>query len=138
MRNADTTSKLILIAGCAVLAAGCVPVPLPPTKEVDIPACARTAFPANERIDAATVDKYAGTYSTNTQKLTVRRDEHRLLVEQTGYGTRELTTDNLDSGTWRDGCGATYEFMLPPDGPGAMLNLTDPDGSKSRWRREGY
>lgn len=97
--------------------------------------CAITLFPTNIHVDAWSVDKFAGRYLNGSHSLAVRRDEHRLLVEGWTLGTRELTADNVESWTWHDGCGATYSFVLPPDGPGAWLKITLPDGSTSDWHR---
>jgi hypothetical protein len=120
----------------ALALAGCIPVPLPPTQERVLPACAAVHFPENEAIGPGTVDKFTGTYLTGRQTLVIRRDGHRLLAEQAGYGTRELNGASVESWTWQDGCGATYDFGVPSEGPSASLMLTDPDGSKTRWQRE--
>ena len=99
------------------------------------PQCAMIHFPTNIHVDAWSVDKFAGRYVRESDSLTVRRDEHRLLVDGWTLGTRELTADSVESWTWRDGCGATYAFVLPPDGPGAWLKITMPNGSISDWHR---
>ena len=97
--------------------------------------CASTVFAPDEHIGAWSVDKFAGRYSDGTNSLTVRRDDHRLLVEGWTLGTRQLTADSVESWTWRDGCGVRYEFQLPPDGPGAWLKVVMPDGAISNWHR---
>ena len=67
--------------------------------------------------------------------LVVLRDQHRLMVEGWVLGTRQLTAEDVESWTWRDGCGLRYAFMLPPDGPGAWLKVTMPDGRTTDWHR---
>ena len=58
------------------------------------------------------------------------------MVRRAGYGTRDLATENVESWKFQDGCGATYLFMLPPDGPGGMLTIHEPDGRASEWSRD--
>ena len=99
------------------------------------PACAQASFPVNESIGAWSVGKFAGRYLRGADTLLVRSDGHRLLVEGWALGLRELATDNLDSWHWRDGCGVRYEFMLPPDGPGAWLKVIATDGTTTDWHR---
>ena len=70
-----------------------------------------------------------------SEVLTVRRDNHRLLVEGWHLGRRELTATSVESRTWHDGSGVTYAFVLPPDGPGAWLKITLPDRAITDWRR---
>ena len=97
--------------------------------------CATATFPSDDRIAAWSVDKFAGRYMHGTDALTVRRDGHRLLIEGWTLGTRQLTAPSVESWTWHDGCGAVYAFTLPPDGPGAWLKITMPDGGSSDWHR---
>ena len=122
-------------------AAGCLyphPPPQPPAPELGRPAahCGDTIFPANPRIGAWSVDKFAGTYRRGQQALTVTRDNHRLLVTRPGFGTREVTAPSVESWQWNDGCGVQYRFTLPPDGPGAWLRITDVGGGVSDWQRQ--
>jgi hypothetical protein len=97
--------------------------------------CASTAYPPNDRIGPSSVDKFAGIYVHGTDRITVRRDAHRLLVEGWTLGVRELTAPSVESWSWHDGCGVRYEFVLPPDGPGAWLKVITPDGRTTDWRR---
>jgi hypothetical protein len=99
------------------------------------PQCASTLFPRNDQIAAWSVDKFAGRYTRGPDALTVRRDQHRLVVEGWTLGTRQLSAQSAESWTWNDGCGARYEFTLPPDGPGAWLKIVMPDGSTTDWHR---
>ncbi|HKG99764.1 MAG TPA: hypothetical protein VKB08_03440 [Bradyrhizobium sp.] len=123
------------IAAVALLAGACTATPQMPVAQSSQPQCAQTAFPPNERIAVWSVDKFAGRYVRGADIVAVRRDEHRLLVEGWTLGTRQLTADSVESWTWRDGCGVRYEFMLPPDGPGAWLKIVMPDGQTSDWHR---
>ena len=132
-----------LIVAATALISGCAADPTPQVAQHAVgsaPACAAQTFPANERIGAWSVDKFAGRYARKDggTALVVRRNDHRLLIDRGALGTRELTADSIESWTWRDGCGATYAFSLPPDGPGAWLVVTDPGGARSEWHRTGY
>jgi hypothetical protein len=119
-------SLSLFAGGCSV-----TPPPAPPL------ACAATRFPEDPRIDAWSVDKFAGRYRSGAQLLDVaRQDEHGLVVRRAGYGTRDLATDNVESWKFHDGCGVTYTFVLPPDGPGGMLTIHEPDGRVSEWTRD--
>ena len=99
------------------------------------PLCASTTYPPNVHVDAWSVDKFGGIYVQGADRLTVRRDGHRLLVEGWTLGLRELTAPSVESWTWHDGCGVRYEFVLPPDGPGAWLKVLAPDGGITDWHR---
>ena len=133
----------ILLGLPLLLTAGCMyphpPPPPPPPELTGAPAdCADTIFPTNPRVADWSVAKFTGSYRNGQLGLTVRRDNHRLLVTRPGFGTREIATDNLDSWRWHDACGVTYDFNLPPDGPGAWLRITDINGAVSDWHRTGY
>ena len=99
------------------------------------PHCSLTTYPENDRIAGWSVDKFTGRYSDGANTLTVRRDRHRLMVDGWVLGTRELTAKNVESWTWTDGCGLSYSFILRPDGPGAWLKVTMPDGRTTDWHR---
>lgn len=123
-----------------LIAAGCWPPhppPPPPPPELGMaPApCAATIFPTNTRIAAWSVDKFTGRYVRGSDSLTVHRDQHRLLVTRPGFGTREISSADIESWSWNDGCGVRYDFLLPPDGPGARLRITDLNGIVSDWQR---
>jgi hypothetical protein len=125
------TLSLLALAGCAS-----APPPLAPFAES--PACAATVFPANPQFGAWSVDKFAGAYASASRALTVRREGNRLLLEHAGQAPREITTADLNSWQFHDGCGVSYKFMLPPDGPGAMLIISAPGAMPTQWRRGGY
>jgi hypothetical protein len=117
-----------------LLLAGCATAPL----ESAQPACAATRFPEDRSIGSWSVDKFAGRYRSGDDLLYVTREgEHRFIVQRKGYGKRELATatDNVDSWKFRDGCGLAYQFVLPPDGPGAWLKIIEPTGRVSDWNR---
>ncbi len=125
----------IRIVPLTILLGACVMKDPSRQTEAAQPQCAMGTFPANERIGAWSVDKFAGVYTHGTDKLTVRRDNHRLLVEGWMLGSRELTAESVESWTWHDGCGVRYEFILPPDGPGAWLKIIMPDHTTTDWHR---
>jgi hypothetical protein len=127
IRRSIVTAQLFL-AACA----GGLAVPRHPAAQLQ---CAAASFPINEQIGPWSVDKFAGVYLRGADRLTVRRDGHRLLAEGWVLGTRELTAASIESWTWRDGCGVRYEFTLPPDGPGAWLKVFMPDGTSTDWHR---
>ncbi len=119
------------IAGCYW---GPHPPPPPPPPELGAagPAnCADTIFPLNPQIGAWSVDKLTGHYRRGQQALTVTRHNQRLLVMRPGFGTREITAGNAESGQWHDACGVRYQFTLPPAG----LRITELDGTVGDWRR---
>jgi hypothetical protein len=92
-------------------------------------------LPEDSRFAAWNVDKFGGVYRSQDATLTVARvGEHRLVVMRGGE-TRDLAAENVESWLFQDGCGSQYRFLLPPDGPGALLTITDPGGAKSEWHR---
>lgn len=121
--------------------AGCFyshPPPPPPPPELGAasPAsCADTIFPLNPQIGPWSVDRFTGHYRRDSEALTVTRHNRRLLVMRPRFGTREITADSVDSPLWHDACGVRYRFTLPPDGAGAMLRITEADGTVSNWQR---
>ena len=136
MRNAVPPLLCLAAAGCAYPH----PPPPPPPPELGTAAarCEDAVFPENPSVGAWSVDKFAGHYRRGAQALTVTRDNHRLLVMRPGFGTRQITADNVQSWQWHDACGSQYSFTLPPDGPGAWLRITDQGGAVSDWQRSGY
>lgn len=98
--------------------------------------CTNARLAENPRFAAWNIDKFAGTYRNGSATLTVARiGEHRFVVTRAGE-QRDLATDTVESWLFHDGCGSTYQFVLPPDGPGGWLTITDPGGAKSEWRRD--
>jgi hypothetical protein len=128
-------AHFLRLVGAALLTGACALTPGTELAEPGQPQCASATFPLNERIAVWSVDKFAGRYSSGGNVLTVRRDQHRLLVEGWTLGKRELAAQNVESWTWHDGCGVLYEFTLPPDGPGAWLKVTQLNGATTDWRR---
>ncbi|MEO7365379.1 MAG: hypothetical protein ABIW03_03580 [Sphingomicrobium sp.] len=127
----------IQIVSLLLILSGCAPVPMSaPTAHA--PACASMVFPTNPQIGAGSVDKFAGAYASGTRSLTVRREGSRLLVQDGTQAPREITTSDLNSWEFHDGCGISYRFVLPPDGPGAMLTILAPGASATQWHRTGY
>ena len=136
--------RILLAIPALLAAAGCYmyphPPPPPPPPELGRPpaACEATIFPLNTRITAATVDKFTGRYARGADTLIVARQQHRLLVTRPGFGTREITAPDAGGGQWYDACGVQYRFTLPPDGPGAVLRITDLGGVVGDWNRTGH
>jgi hypothetical protein len=122
-----------IVAVAALVPAACAPMARSP--ELAQPRCAQMAFPSKDRIGAWSVDKFTGRYMHGMKALTVRRDDHRLLVEGWNLGTRQITADTVESWIWQDACGLRYEFTLPPDGPGARLKVTETNGITTDWHR---
>ena len=120
-------SASVLLAGCGAREGG---LPQHPQAQ-----CAQATFPASDRIAAWSVDKFAGRYTREGETLIVSREEHRLFVAGWVLGRRQLTAESVESWTWHDACGVRYEFTLPPDGPGAWLKVTLPDGRATDWHR---
>lgn len=123
-------------------AAGCYanphPPPPPPPPELGTVApanCADTIFPLNPQIGPGSVDRFTGQYRRGGQALTVTRQNQRLLVTRPGFGTREITAESVASPLWHDACGVRYRFTLPADGPGALLRITEADGTVTEWQR---
>ena len=124
-----------IIAIPSFVLAACAVTPQTRTSQQSQPQCALAIFPENDRIGGWSVDKFTGRFSRGSDTLTVRRDQHRFLIEGWTLGTRELTAESVESWTWLDGCGVRYEFVLPPDGPGGWLKLIMSDGTTTDWHR---
>ena len=123
-------------------AAGCYanphPPPPPPPPELGTVApanCADTIFPLNPQIGPGSADRLTGHYRRGGQALTVTRQNQRLLVTRPGFGTREITAESVSSPLWHDACGVHYRFTLAPDGLGALLRITEADGTATDWQR---
>ena len=133
--------RFLPLFAAAALAACLGPAPPPPPMPAELLGgadCASTVFPTDAAVNAATVDKFAGVYRRGRESVTVSRQDHRFLLHRVRYGVRELRAEAPQSWYFRDGCGVRYAFVLPPDGPGGMLTITDADGTVSRWNRQGY
>ncbi len=101
------------------------------------PTCADAVFPEDQFIGPAFTDKFTGRYWNGTRHTDVWRQNRRMFVGTPGGPTRQLqrASDTPGEGLFRDGCGARYHFILPPDGPGGMLRMVAPDGTRSEWHR---
>ena len=101
-------------------------------------ACAAATFPGDRFVAPAFTDKFNGRYVASDGRIrdVWRRDE-RLFIGPPGGPWRQLqrTSEIPGEGQFRDGCGAAYRFVLPPDGPGGWLTVTEPDGARSDWHR---
>ena len=131
----------VLIPASLALAACLGPAPPPPPLPAELYGgadCASTVFPTDTSVAAWSVDKFAGVYRRGRESVTVSRQDHRFLIHRVRYGVREARAEGPQSWTFRDGCGVRYAFVLPPDGPGAALTITDLDGTVTRWNRQGY
>jgi hypothetical protein len=136
---------LVAVSACTPTTQGVAPDPVQPEPAIykprvaaDYPPACAAQFPPNPNIAAWSADKFAGAYRSGERALTVRRERNHLLVEQPGKAATQVNSDNVEQWLFRDGCGTSYQFMLPPDGPGAWLTVTTSDGVKTEWSRSGY
>lgn len=102
-----------------------------------LPACAAATFPDDQLIGPAFTDKFTGRYWSGSRHLDVWRQNQRMFIGTPGGPMRQLrrASEIPGEGLFRDGCGITYHFILPPDGPGGMLRVTERTGDTSEWRR---
>jgi len=130
---------LILPLAAALALGACVAAPVMPVPVVPAqPACATVPLPENPRFGPALTDKFHGTYVNGAESVRVTRlGAHRLVIYRGGI-PRDLATDNIEGWLFTDACGARYNFMLPSDGPGAWLKITDPGAATTDWHRTGY
>ncbi len=125
---------LPLLAALA-LAACLGPAPPPPPLPAELYGgadCASTIFPTDPAVGAGSVDRYIGIYRMGRESVTVSRQDHRFLAHRVRYGVRELRAEVPGGASFRDGCGVRYTLAQ------SWLTIADPDGSVSRWRRQGY
>lgn len=97
--------------------------------------CAPVTLPPDASVGPSSADKFVGRYLRGSETLFVRRVGARLFVTGPTLGERELSTGDLQSWAWRDGCGVSYQFTLPSDGPGARLRVELPDRTSTEWSR---
>lgn len=99
--------------------------------------CDAATFGDDPAISAAFTDKFTGRYWNSNEQVTVWREGQRLFIGSPEGARVQLQRANptQGSGAFRDGCGATYDFFLPPDGPGGYFVITEPNGSRSEWHR---
>jgi len=118
---------------CATLA-GCMTAPAPPASRSD---CSAATFPDDPAIRAAFTDRFNGRYWNNEEQVTVWREGQRLYIgAPQGARVQLRRAEQMQgAGAFRDGCGATYDFILPPDGPGGYVIITEPNGARSEWHR---
>jgi hypothetical protein len=100
-------------------------------------ACERAAFPDDPAIAPAFTDRFNGRYWNNNEQVTVWREGQRLFIGAPGRDRVQLqrTGAGGGEGNFRDGCGTAYQFILPPDGPGGYVVVTEPNGARSEWHR---
>lgn len=117
----------------------CVVPVAEPVAEVAAPpvACEAAVFPDDRFISPSFTDKYNGRYGYGSRLLDVWRQEQRLFIGSPGGPWRQLqrTPEVGGEGSFRDGCGTDYQFILPPDGPGGYLVMREPSGRQSEWHR---
>lgn len=125
--------RRLALAACCCLAA-CVTPAEPPAVRAD---CATATFPDDPAIQAAFTDRFNGRYWNNEEHVTVWREGQRLYIgAPQGPRVQLRRAEQMQgSGAFRDGCGATYDFILPPDGPGGYVVITEPNGTRSEWHR---
>ena len=124
--------RLCLLA-CTGLAA-CVTPAEPPAARAD---CAATTFPDDPAIQQAFTDRFNGRYWNNNEQVTVWREGQRLFIgDRQGPRVQLRRAEQMQgAGAFRDGCGTSYDFILPPDGPGGYVIVTEPTGARSEWHR---
>ena len=125
--------RCLVLAACFSLAS-CVAVPPPPSARAS---CAAATFPDDPAIRAAFTDRFNGRYWSNDEQVTVWREGQRLYIgAPTGVRVQLRPAEQIQgAGAFRDGCGATYDFILPPDGPGGYVVISEPNGARSEWHR---
>ena len=124
--------RIALVAWCCL--AACV---TPPERAAVRADCAAATFPDDPAIQAAFTDRFNGLYWNNNEQVSVWREGRRLYIGAP-QGPRvqlERAAQMQGAGAFRDGCGATYDFILPPDGPGGYVVITAPTGARSEWHR---
>ena len=114
--------------------AACVSPPQPPASRA---ACEATTFPDDPAIQAAFTDRFNGRYWNNNEQVIVWREGQRLYIGAPQGPRVQLrrAAQMQGAGAFRDGCGTTYDFILPPDGPGGYVIITEPNGARSEWHR---
>jgi len=128
--RATPTVAALLLAGCAG--------PAQAPHETAVPwDCKETVFPDDRFVSEAFTDKYEGLYWSAAARLRVWREGQRLYVEPPDGPRRQLRRlgDVPGEGRFQDGCGVTYDFLLPPDGPGGYVVVTQSNGARSEWPR---
>jgi hypothetical protein len=128
MRNILLSSNMAML-----LLAGCAGVHGEPTTRRN---CSAVSFPSDRFISASFTDKFNGHYFNGRHNLTVWREDQRLFIGAPGGSRVQLQrSSGAGEGSFRDGCGTSYRFVLPPDGPGGYLIVSEPNGARSEWHR---
>lgn len=125
---------LLLVGACDIPP----PPPAAPPRSATYPPACAVRFAPSPNIAAWSADKFTGIYRSASNALTIRRDGGNMIVEQPNKLPTQITRGDSESWTFRDGCGTRYDFMLPPDGPGARLTVTVPAGISNVWNRTGF
>ena len=99
--------------------------------------CAAATFADNPLLTAAFTARFDGRYWNSNEHVVVWREGQRLYVRRSGHTRVQLrpASQMQGAGAFRDGCGTTYDFILPPDGPGGYVIITQPNGARSEWHR---
>lgn len=99
--------------------------------------CAAATFTDDPLIGPAFTDRFNGRYWNNSEQVIVGREGQRLYIGRTGQTRVQLKPASRlqGAGAFRDACRTTYEFILPPDGPGGYLIITEQNGAQSEWHR---
>ena len=126
MRHLSPAALLFLTA--------CITAHGPPAVRAD---CAMVTFPDDPAIQAAFTDRFNGRYWNNHEQMTVWREGQRLYIGAPPGPRVQLrrAAQMQGAGAFRDGCGTTYDFILPPDGPGGYVIVSEPNGARSEWHR---
>ena len=124
--------RLCLLAFASLSA--CVTPAEPPAPRA---ACAAATFPDDPAIQVAFTDRFNGRYWNNQEQVTVWREGQRLYIgAPQGRRVQLRRAEQMQgAGAFHDGCGTTYDFILPPDGPGGYVVITEPNGARSEWHR---
>ena len=130
LRLLTTTVALATLGACTATTA---PPPLPLAGQPD---CAAATFSDDRFVAPAFTDKLNGRYHSGARHLDVWREGQRLYIGTPGSERRQLQRTSIPgSGDFRDSCGRSYRFILPPDGPGGFLLITDPGSAATEWHR---
>lgn len=113
---------------------GCTTVGKQPSAQAD---CSSALIPADRLIGSSFTDKFNGLYWNGAERLQVWREDQRLFLGRAGESRVQLQRQGeiAGEGWFRDGCNTSYQFQLPPDGPGGYLTIAEPHGARSEWHR---
>ena len=99
--------------------------------------CAAAAFPDDPQIGPAFTDRYNGSYWNNSEQVTVWREGQRLYIGASPHTRVQLkrAPQLQEANAFSDGCGSSYAFILPPDGAGGYVIITEENGARNQWHR---